>query len=449
MATALVVGGGLGGCLLAIYLARRGMSVEVYERHADPRRGTTKRSALNITLCERGLLALAEVGLRERVEAMAVPARGRRVHGADGSTAYQPYGNHGEAIYSISRSDLNAALMDQAESEPRVRFHFGKKCVHVDSALPSARFEDSTGAVVEARADRIFGADGAYSAVRSHLQKTERFNYSQQYWNQGYRSLTIPAGLNGSAQLEPEVLHIWPRGTRMLIGFPNRDGTTSCSLLLPYKGDFSFDSLASEASIRQFFKEAFPDVVELIPELTQQFLGGAPNSLLTIRCNPWSFQDKVLLVGDAAHAILPSHGQGANAAFEDCRILASCMDEHGADWVAVFQSFEAVRRPSMDVMADLCIEHFVEICELVGDPKFLKRREVERCLSELYPALYQPLYSMITFGSMPYIEATLIDQRQRHALDRILSTPEMMTSLGSPEVRQFLEGSLGEPGGVV
>lgn len=442
----LVVGGGLGGSLLAVFLARRGHTVDVYERHADARADTgKKRPALNLTLCERGLRALGEVGVRERVEALTVPAYGRRIHATDGQTAYQPYGTHREAIYSISRADLNDALVDHAEREPNVRFHFGQKCLNLDLGRALARFEDvRTGAVTEVQADRIFGADGAYSTVRGHLQRVERFNYSQQYLRDGYKSLKIPARPDGSPAMELETLHIWPRGTRMLIGFPNLDHSISCSLLLPFEGEDSYASLTSERALLEFFHAQFPDAVAIIPDLVQQFFATPANSLLTVRCEPWSYQDKVCLVGDAAHAILPSYGQGANAAFEDCSVLGRCMDEHGSDWHAVFRDFEARRRPSMNFMADLCVQHFVELCDLVGDPDFLRRSEIERRLADVYPDLYQTMYSMVSFGTMPYVEAQRVDRRQRSLVDRIMTIAGVEDALESVQVREILERSMRE-----
>jgi kynurenine 3-monooxygenase len=442
-----VVGAGLSGSVLAVFLARRGHQVDVFERHEDARvqRGA-RRAALNITLCERGLHALEAIGMREAVLALAVPARGRQVHALDGSVAYQPYGNHGEAIYSISRADLNQALVECAANVPGVRFHFEQKCTRVDLASASAQFEHATtGAIRQISADRIFGADGAYSAVRAQLQRTEQFNYSQEYWRLGgYKSLWLPARPDGKPALETERLHIWPRGSRMLIGFPNRDGSMMLSLLLPLRGEDSYESLSDAARVETFFRAAFPDIVDVIPALSEQFFAKPANSLLTVRCEPWSYEDRALLIGDAAHAILPSYGQGANAGFEDCAILDQCMAQHGGDWHAVFQEFERRRKPSLDVMADLCIEHFVELCELVGDPKFLKRREIERMLEERHPRLYRSLYSMVSFSRIPYAEAFAIEQRQRRAVDRIATIEGIEGKIDSPEVESILQEAQAE-----
>jgi kynurenine 3-monooxygenase len=444
MARLVVVGGGLTGSLLAIALARHGHEVEVFERRVDarPEQGE-RRPAVNITLCERGLRALGDVGLRDAVQSQCAPARGRKIHALNGSVQYQPYGNHGEAIYSVARAELNRTLAEAAARESGVRFHYSQKFVGMDLGRTIARFEHTqTGEASEVHADRIFGTDGAHSGVRYQLQKTDRFSYSQQYWPfGGYVSLRVPRPSSDRPALDGDALHIWPRGNRMLIGFPNRDGSAVLSLLLPFEGADSYESLSTDAAVLAFFRSYFPDAVDMIPALTEQFFSKPANSLVTIRCDPWSHRDNVLLLGDAAHAILPSYGQGANSGFEDVSTLDASMKEHGADWRAVFQSVERARKPSMDVMADLCVEHFAELCELIADPKFLKQREIERDLSDLYPDLYRPLYSMVSFDCVPYVEAFAIEQVQRTIIDRIIAMNDASGRLDTPQIRELLEQS--------
>jgi 2-polyprenyl-6-methoxyphenol hydroxylase-like FAD-dependent oxidoreductase len=421
--------------------------VDVFERHADAGAAQTgPRSALNITLCERGLWALEPVGMRQTILDLAVPARGRKVHSLEGDIAYQPYGNHGEAIYSISRADLNRALIERARRQPRVRFHFEAKLMQLDVEKRLATFQGAGGERHDVKAERLFGTDGAYSAVRSQLQRVERLNYSQQYWRHGgYKSLWVPARADGTPALEGEALHVWPRGSRMLMGFPNRDGSAMLSLLLPFEGTGSYQQLCDEPSLRRFFREQFGDVVDSIPALNEQFFTKPPNPLVTVRCDPWSHAGRILLLGDAAHALLPSYGQGANAGFEDCLVLDRCLDEHGEDWDAAFRAFEAARRPALDMMSELCIEHFEELTDHVADPEFLKRREAERALSDLYPDLYQPLYSMVSFSRLPYDEAIRIELRRRDAVDQIMKLPDLDAHLASDRVRQLLEESAREP----
>lgn len=420
-----IVGGGLVGCLLAIYLARRGCRVDVFERHADPRdtRAQAVRPSLNLTLCKRGLDALAAVGIERRVLAQTVPLHGRRIHTGDGKVTYQPYGSRGESIYSISRNALGLELIDAAASHRGVTFHFGEKCVEIDAQSGHARFQNATGRVTDVTATRIFGADGAYSTVRAQLQKTEYFNYSQAYSSHAYKELLIPATSGRDWALPHDALHLWPRRDFMLIGFPNRDGSFALALHAPMQGDHSFATLTDEAELLAFMRTWFPDVADRIPDLSGQFFGQRANSMLTIRCEPWS-SGRVLLVGDAAHAILPFYGQGANAGFEDCAVLDRCIDEQ-ADWDAVFVEFERVRRPNMEVMADLCVDHFVELSERLGDSRVLLRHEVERRLEQLDPNRFAPLYSNVAFTSRPYAEAAAIDRGQRALLDRVLALPGM------------------------
>ncbi len=446
MIQAVVIGGGLSGTVLALYLAKRGFSVDVYERHADERsRGAGKRPALNITLCERGLAALEAIGARARVVSLAAPVRGRLIH-ADGAIAHQPYGTDGEEIHSVLRSDLNDALLSLAEATPGVRCHFGKRCVGVDPATGLVELEDTqTKTRSEVRGDVVFGADGAFSAVRQELQKIAGFNFSQEYWRHGgYKSLVLPARSDKSPVLEGRALHIWPRGKRMLIAFPNRNGSATLSVLLPFKGEGSFESLTNEAELLAFFRENFADVADLIPSLAEQFFSKPANSLLTIRCDPWVVGERTVLLGDAAHAILPSYGQGANAAFEDCAVLDRCIGEYAPDFGAAFREFERLRRPSMDVMAKLCVEHFDELSDLVADPEFLRRKGIERRLHELYPELYRSLYSMVTFSSVPYAEALKTELRQRALLERLAVDHGVEEKLDTPEVRGLLERSMRE-----
>jgi kynurenine 3-monooxygenase len=438
VSAALIVGGGLAGSVLAIVLARRGQTVEVFERLPDARKVYGgKHAPLNITLCPRGLRVLAAIGASDRVSALSVPVYGRQIHNADGSVSYQAYGSKGEALYSIARIDLNGALLDLAEREAGVRLRFEQKCVQVDLERSTAAFQDArTDALGEVRAERIFGADGAYSTVRQHLQRTHQFNYSQSYLTKGYTTLKISPPGAGSPALKPDVLHVWPRGNCLWTAFPNRDKSFTCPLLLPYHGDDSYESLSTEGEVASLFSRLFPEALALIPDLARQFFARPPDSLLTIRCDPWSYGDKTLLLGDSAHAILPSYGQGANAAFEDCAALDQCLDECGAEWGAAFKEFEQRRRPSMDAMADLCVEHFRELSELIGDAAFRDRRAMERRIHELYPDLYEPLYSMVTFGSKSYAEAVRIERRQRAALDRLVS---WNIDVERPEARAMLE----------
>ncbi len=444
MGRILITGGGLVGPLLAMYLGKRGHEVDVFEQRPDIRQVAIQSNrSINLTLCERGFKALARVGLDREIHDLAIPVYGRLIHPVEGEPAYQPYGNNREAIYSISRSDLNAAFIDFAERHFDINFHFNQKCVGLSLPALTAQFESTQDKSTSSeRADVLVGADGAYSAVRLHLQKMHRFNFSQQYWDQGYIELNIPATADAKWALEKNVIHIWPRGSYMLIGFPNRDGSFTCALHIPFEGELSYESLRTEADLLAFFEASFPDVIERMPNLVADFFSRPLNTMITVRCDPWSFHGRVLLIGDAAHAIYPSYGQGANAGFEDCATLDQCIEEYGQDWPSVFREYERARKPNTDAIADLCIEHFVELRDLVGDPQFLLRKQIERKLNQLSPEHYAPLYSMITFSCLPYTEALRAERAQRALVDRVMGIEGIQDKLDSPEIEGLIGGWL-------
>lgn len=436
-----IVGGGLVGCVLAVCLADRGFRVDVYERGPDARESDLNAGkSINITLCDRGLEALDEVGAGDLVRRIAVPAYGRLIHSVSGELTFQPYGNEGQAIHSVSRNELNRVLLDFAAGRPGIRFFFEQKCVGLDLATNTVELKHAaTGQTTRRTADRIIGADGAHSAVRAQLQRRHRFNFSQQYWHQGYKELVVPAGSDGGWTSEKNVLHIWPRGDYMLIGFPNNDGSFTCALHLPFEGDPSFESLKTEADLLGFFRQTFPDVVGSMTSLVEDFFTHPPGFMVTIKCSPWSFGEKVLLVGDAAHAIYPSYGQGANAGFEDCVTLAACVDEYGGDWRAVFREYERGRKPNTDAIADLCVEHFIELRALVGDPRFLLRKKIERRINRLFPDKFQDLYSMITFTCLPYTEALRISRRQNLLTEHLLGVGGIEEKLDNDQADRLIE----------
>lgn len=441
MPRTIVIGAGLVGSLLAIFLAKKGHRVEVFERMADPRRvSLTSGRSINLTLCDRGLKVLDGVGVGAAVRAAAVPVYGRLIHDVKGEAVFQPYGNNREAIHSISRGDLNRALLDFASANFDIDFHFEEKCLDIDLEGATVEMRHArTGAVARHRAERVFGADGAYSVVRLQMQKKTRLNLSQQYWDQGYKELSVQAGAGGWAA-EKNVIHIWPRGHYMLIGFPNLDGSITCSLHVPFEGPLCFASLATEEALLRFFGESFPDVVPLMPNLVEDFFTHPANPMVTIKCAPWSYRGKVALIGDAAHSIYPSYGQGANAGFEDCAVLSECMERYGDDWGALLREFERERKPNTDAIADLCVEHFVELRDLVGDRQFLLRKELERRLNRACPDKYRDLYSMITFTTMPYTEALRVDREQRALVDRIMGLEDIEQKLHSDEIDRLIAG---------
>lgn len=436
-----IVGGGLVGCVLAVCLADKGFRVDVYERGPDVRESDLSAGkSINITLCDRGLKALHEVGASDLVRRIAVPAYGRLIHAVDGGLTFQPYGNGGEAIHSVSRNELNRVLLDFAAGRPGISFFFEEKCVGLDLTTNTVEFvNQATGKRARRRASRVIGADGAHSAVRLQLQRKNRFNYSQQYWHQGYKELVVPARADGGWTSEKNALHIWPRGEYMLIGFPNTDGSFTCALHLPFEGEPSFASLREQADLLDFFGRSFPDAVGSVSHLVEDFFTHPPGFMVTIKCSPWSFEDKVLLVGDAAHAIYPSYGQGANAGFEDCVTLAACVDEYGDDWAATFKEYERRRKPNTDAIADLCVEHFVELRELVGNPRFLLRKKIERRINHIFPDKFQDLYSMISFTCLPYTEALRISRQQDSLTERLLGVEGIEKKLDDQQADRLIE----------
>lgn len=440
----IVVGAGLVGSLLSMFLAKRGHSVEVFDRMPDMRRTSLNSGrSINLTLCERGLRVLDSIGVGEAVRAVAVPAYGRLIHDVKGDVTFQPYGNSREAIFSIARSDLNKVLLDLAESRFGIRINFDEKCLDVDLDAPAVETKNlTTGALARRGAEVVFGADGAYSAVRFQMQKKTRLNFSQLYWEQGYKELGVPAGAGGWTA-DKNAIHIWPRGNYMLIGFPNVDGSFTCSLHIPFEGPLSFASLRSEGDLLALFRESFPDAVPLMPDLVSDFFTHPANSMITVKCSPWSHAGKVALIGDAAHSIFPSYGQGANAGFEDCAALDECMQEYGDEWAELLPEYERRRRPNTNAIADLCIEHFTELRDLVGHPDFLLRKEIERKLNQTRPGEYTDLYSMISFTCMPYTEALRLDRERRVIVDRLLGVDGIERKLNCAEVEDLIDSLTG------
>jgi kynurenine 3-monooxygenase len=413
--TILISGAGLGGSLMAIYLARAGHDVRVYERRDDPRAAARDRGrSINLAISTRGVHALSQVGLAEDVLSTAVPMRGRMIHDPAGRTRFQPYGTRkDQVINSVSRLGLNIALLDVAEREPDVQLVFGQRCVDVD--LDAARLvleETATGTQSTVEGDRIIGADGAFSAVRGRMERLERFDYQQNYLEHGYKELTIPAGPGGKFLMEPNALHIWPRGGYMMIALPNADGTFTCTLFWPFEGENSFAVLRDGDAVLDHFRRNFPDAVPLMPALREEYFANPVSSLVTVRTRPWYYRDRVVLLGDACHAVVPFYGQGANAAFEDCVVLDECIRKHAPNWGTAFATYDRQRRRHVNTLADLAIANFVEMRDHVSSRAFLIKKQCEKLLHRAFPAWFVPLYTMVTFSRTPYAEATARAERQ-------------------------------------
>ena len=423
----IVVGAGLVGSLWAIFLAQRGYNVEVYERRGDMRKADLVGGrSINLAMSTRGWKAMEKAGIREKIESVAIPMSGRMMHSTSGDLTFQPYGKKDEAIYSVSRGGLNLELMNIADSYDNVSFHFDKKCQGVHFKNHEIYFEDHhTKEKITKESSLIFGADGAFSAVRDTLRKTPRFNYAQHYLPHGYKELTIPATSGNQHAIEKHALHIWPRGQFMMIALPNHDGSFTCTLFLPFEGEESFNNLQTDDQVLEFFNKYFADAVPIMPNLLEDFRENPTSSLVTIRCNPWQYQNRVLLIGDASHAIVPFYGQGMNSGFEDCTILEEMMEQHGDDWDTIIQKFNDTRIEDANAIADLAVRNFIEMRDLVGDPKFLLRKKIAKHFSEKYPNDFLPLYSMVTFSHIPYSEALREGKAQDELFAEILSIPNI------------------------
>ncbi|CAN5541337.1 NAD(P)/FAD-dependent oxidoreductase [soil metagenome] len=399
-----IVGAGLAGPLLACYLARDGFDVTLYERRPDPRiAGFVGGRSINLALSARGTDALQRVGLADEVLKTVIPMRGRMLHEPDGSLAFQYYSsNHTDAINSVSRADLNLILLNAAE-RCGAKLVFDHRCQSVDlePARPTVTFEN--GVTIET--DLIVGADGAYSVVRQQMQKREGFNFSQSYLEHGYKELTIPPTQSGNFAMEKNALHIWPRGTYMMIALPNQDRSFTCTCFWPFK---TFEELKSPEQIGNFFRTNFADAVPLMPTLVEDFQRNPTGSLLTVRCNPWSYALKAVLLGDAAHAIVPFYGQGMNAAFEDCVELAAQLKSDSLPRnleSAALPRYEALRRPNTDAIAEMALDNFIEMRDHTASRWFLLKKKVAHALHRLFPRQFIPLYNLISFTTVPYAAA--------------------------------------------
>jgi kynurenine 3-monooxygenase len=444
---AIIIGAGLSGSLLAIYLAKRGIECEIYESRNDMR--TEEMAAgrsINLALSNRGIAALKEVGMDEYMLAEAVPMSGRMIHAVDGQTKLLPYsGRKDEYINSVSRGGLNIALMNEAEKYEGVKFFFNEKCVDFDCKSGEAKFESG----VIAKGDTVIATDGAGSAVRNAMLHggISRFNFSQTWLEHGYKELHIPPKeisnfkfqipdskdidqtSDTRFQMEKNALHIWARGSFMMIALPNFDGSFTCTLFLAHNGENSFEQLTDEKSLINFFETNFADAIPLLPNLTEDFFTNPTGNLGTIKCFPWNVGGKALLLGDSAHAIVPFYGQGMNASFEDCRILNQLIEQHGTDWETVFNEFTIVRKPNADAIAQMAEENFYEMRDAVADPVFQKKRELETKLEQTLPDYFSK-YSMVTFREdLPYTVAREKGNAQDKLLMEICANVENVSEL--------------------
>ena len=435
----IIIGAGLVGSLLSIYLARRGYQVKIYERRADMRKEklATGRS-INLALSDRGIKALEEVGIMEEIKEIAIPMHGRYIHNAArGGTAYQPYGNEGQFINSVSRGELNRKLMDLAEKYG-VQIFFDQKCETINWDNNTILFEGPGQKPSAINFQLLFGSDGAFSAARLAYQlQHDRFQYQQHYIDFGYKELNIPAGQGGVFKMEKSALHIWPRGNYMLIALPNMDGSFTCTLFFPFEGEPSFASLDTKEKLLAFFHTTFPDALPLIPALEEDFFKNPASSLVTVKCFPWVKDDRFALIGDAAHAIVPFFGQGMNCGFEDCVVLNGLMDKHNEDWKLILAEYQLLRKPDGDAIAELALNNFIEMRDKVADNRFLSQKKIEAAFTKKHPDKWMPAYAQVTFSPLiRYSEALKNSIKQEAIMLQIMSIPGIEKDLLTAQVEK-------------
>ncbi|MEM9983582.1 MAG: NAD(P)/FAD-dependent oxidoreductase [Bacteroidota bacterium] len=402
-----IIGAGLAGSLMSVYLAQKGFEVEVFERRGDMRSSHWEGGrSINLALSARGMRALRETDMLEEIMPLALPMYGRMMHGTQGDLTFQPYSHDpAECIYSVSRAELNIRLMNKAEAHPQVNFHFHQRCEDLDLNTGQLTLKDEqTDELWKPPIKRSIASDGAFSGVRYAMQKMPLFNFSQQFLSHGYKELTIPPTSDGEFAMKADALHIWPRGEYMMIALPNPDRTFTCTLFFPYEGANSFASLDQPDKIQAFFEAQFPDAVPLMPDLLSEYEENPVGSLVTIRCWPWRLKDRIALIGDSSHAIVPFFGQGMNAAFEDCTVMAQQIDRHGPNWEHIFEAYQQERKANADAIADMALENYIEMRDSVADERFLFRKAVEHYL-EQHLEEYRSRYELVSFTTLPYAQA--------------------------------------------
>ena len=419
-----VVGSGLVGSLLAIYLRKAGHEVHVYDRSPDIRKVQFSGRSINLAMSNRGWKALDAVGIGDTIREIAIPMDKRAIHLVD-KLNFQNYGQEGESIYSISRGILNRKMIDLAEAEG-AHFFFEQKIwdVSLDDAILHSG-ETERGIWEDKKYDIVFGADGAFSRIRHRMQRQSMFDYSQEFLPIGYKELNIPANTDGTHKLDKNSFHIWPRGEYMLIALPNLDGSFTCTLFMPFEGENSFASLKNIDSVKSFFEKNLPDTIDVIPKLAEDFFKNPTSTLVTMKCFPWTYKDKVALIGDASHAIVPFYGQGMNAGFEDITVLNEMIEKYGDDWEAIFSEYQKSRKPNADAIAELSYRNFIEMSSKTADENFLLQKKIEKLFSDRYPEKWIPLYSRVTFSDRPYTEALAIGDYQNEIMGEVLKMKDI------------------------
>lgn len=429
-----IIGSGLVGSLLAVYLRKAGHAVTVFDRRPDIRTVEFSGRSINLALSHRGWRSLRKVGLEEAIKKIGIPLDKRAMHVNGKPVYFQNYGKEGEAIWSISRGVLNRKMIDLAEETGAV-FRFDEKVWDIN--LPEAKVytgKSEKNKWKEYRYDLIFGCDGAFSRVRHKMQRCSRFNYSQHFIDVGYKELTIPPNMDGSHKLDKNSFHIWPRGQFMLIAMPNLDGSFTCTLFMPFEGEVSFESITTKKEAKQFFKTYFPNVRKEMENLAQDFFKNPTSAMVTVKCYPWTYWNKIALVGDSAHAIVPFYGQGMNAGFEDIYVLGELIEKHGDAWETIFEKYQEKRKPNTDAIAELSYHNFMEMSSKTADPRFLLQKKIEKRFAAKYPDKWIPVYGRVTFSQQPYARALAIGNEQEKVMQEVMQLRDIGKIWDSEEV---------------
>ena len=436
-----MIGAGLTGPLLATYLAQQGYSVEIYERRPDMRKESISAGrSINLALSARGNHALKEVGLYDKIKPNTIPMKGRMIHDLNGNTHLQPYGQkENEVIFSVSRAQLNMDLMTLAEETGKVTIRFNHQLLSADLEQNKLLFQLSNSLEeIELPFNRVIGCDGSASILRKSIVEKADIQYVKKPLGHGYKELTIPPLKSGKFRIEPNALHIWPRGNHMLIALPNNDCSFTCTLFFPMTGATSFETVKTEKDILDLFQSQFHDAIKLIPNLVEDFQKNSTGDLASVYCKPWHLGDKALLIGDAAHAVVPFFGQGMNASFQDCSTLAKLMGQNKNDWKTIFNTFSSVQVENGHAIADMAIENYLEMRDHVNDTEYKKRRNVELKLERMFPGQFIPRYSMVSFHQIPYAEVYQRGGKQSKIIRDVLKADPSGQSIDKDMVEKMM-----------
>ncbi len=443
--TITLIGAGLVGSLTAVFLSKRGFNVEIYERRPDMRKQNISAGrSINLALANRGIFPLEQAGLMPQVKKMLIPMKGRMVHDDAGNQHLQPYGQQAdEVIYSISRGDLNSLCMDAAEEQGEVNIHFNQKCLDVDFENNKILLQDElSGEKYHKPFTQIIGTDGSASAVRNAIHNKQSHQHKIEPLGHSYKELTIPADNNGEFQMDPNALHIWPRGGYMLIALPNLDKSFTVTLFMPIEGDISFNAINNADTLLAFFKQHFSDALPLMPTLVDDYFNNPTGQLATVRCDPWHYKDKALLIGDAAHAVVPFHGQGMNCGFEDVWALDTQIEKYGSDWASIFTQTDALRQPNGNAIADMAIENYITMRDSVRDERFLLKNALAFELEKRFKSHFCPRYSMVMFHRLPYAEAQSRGVIQEEILHKLTDNISAIDKVDYQQAEQLIKSKL-------